>query len=255
MKKLVIFLFTAILSMGAVTEFSNTVYAGDYGIRIQDQADLLTAEEHQALVEIIKNFEYTFDAVILTVDSLDGKTPEAYAKDFYKEHYFGEDGIIFLISIADSDWRIETFGFGDVAFTDYGLDYMEDSILSDLSEGNYYASFSKFLNLVDDFVSEAKEGAPIDTNNIVFNKNKAMLIATAVAAVIAIIVIAIMASQMNTKKPQDLAHQYVNRENVMLTERKDVFLYRTVTKSPKPKSSSSSGGGGGRRGGGRGGKF
>jgi len=209
---------------------------------IIDTASLLTAEQVSKLEAKTAQIKetYDFDVVIVAVPDLSGKTPQTYSMDFYIDNGYNENGIIFLVSMADRDWDISTFNYGLSVFTEeYGLDYVSNNVLPALSEGNYNKSFSKFLNYADAFLLEAKSGTPYSTDNTFLEKNTIMLFSIIGAFVIAIVVIVFMASHMNTKKPKDLVHEYVNKESIHETERSDMFLYRTVTKTEKPKRDSS----------------
>ena len=98
--------------------------------RVNDMAGLLTDSQEERLRGQIEDIaqEYQFDAVIVTVDSLDGKSAEAYADDYFDYNGYGygtdADGILMLVSMEYRDWAISTCGRGLEVFTDYGLDYM-----------------------------------------------------------------------------------------------------------------------------------
>lgn len=231
-----------------------TPLVGQY---IIDGASLLTDRQLEKLevksAEI--NKKYNFDAIILTVYNMGNLTPMEYSSNFFHNNY-NEDGVVFLVSMEERDYDISTFSYGKEVFTDdYGLDYIIDNVVPSLSDGNYNKSFSEFLSYVEDFVSEAKSKTPYGTDNKYFQKNKIMAFITIAAFLISVLVIIFMVFSMNTKKPENLAHDYMNRESVNMTERNDVFLYRTVSKTARPKEDSSSGRSGNSRSGGRSGKF
>ena len=137
--------------------FIPSVYAAGAD-RIQDMAGLLDESQEQMLRGQIEELarKYQFDAVIVTVDSLEGKTPEEYADDYfdYNGYGYGEDydGILLLISMEYRDWAISTSGRGQRVFTDYGLDYISSQMVPYLSRGSYYSAFERFLSLTDDYL-------------------------------------------------------------------------------------------------------
>lgn len=94
--------------------------------RLVDAAGLLSADDAAELLKKLDEISerQACDVVIVTVNSLEGKTPTAYADDFfdYTGYGYGEndDGILFLISMEERDWAISTYAFGVVAFTDAG---------------------------------------------------------------------------------------------------------------------------------------
>lgn len=248
--------------------------------RVKDMAGLLTDSQEDMLRGQIENIaqEYQFDAVIVTVDSLEGKTPQAYADDYFDYNGYGygadADGILLLISMEYRDWAISTCGRGQEVFTDYGLDHIIDEIVPYLSQGDYYSAFERFLILANDYLDEADNHIPYDTNNrheedftereeetnwLVF-----VVGCLAVGFIAAFIVTGSMKSKLKSVRPQVDARQYAG--NFELTLANDLFLYRTVTKTAKPTNNSSlgrSGGGGssshrsssGRSHGGRSGRF
>lgn len=80
---------------------------------------------------------YGVDVAVVTASSLDGKTAEEYADDFYDENEIGQgenkDGILLLISESERVWAISTSGSCIDAFTDSDLDYIAENLLDYLS--------------------------------------------------------------------------------------------------------------------------
>lgn len=76
---------------------------------------------------------YGVDVAVVTASSLDGKTAEEYADDFYDENGIGQgaskDGILLLISESERVWAISTSGSCIDAFTDSDLDYIAENLL------------------------------------------------------------------------------------------------------------------------------
>ncbi len=143
----------------------------EYG-RLVDDAGLLTEEEASSLLGKLDSIseKQECDVVVVTVDSLDGKTAEAYADDFFDYNGYGQgadrDGILFLISMEARDWAISTRGFAITAFTDAGQSYMTDQFLSYISDGEYAEGFQKYADLCDQFLTQAKTGEAYDTGNL-----------------------------------------------------------------------------------------
>ena len=119
-----------------------TAFADNYGIipetrqlpRLVDSSNLLSSSEQTDLVKKLDEISerQKFDVAIVTVDSLDGKTTEAYADDFYDYNGYGQgvnkDGVLLLVSkemdIQGSYRHITTTGYGKTAFTDDGLQWI-----------------------------------------------------------------------------------------------------------------------------------
>jgi uncharacterized protein len=96
-------LLTAVLLCAAL---ALPVSATEPAWALTDDAELLTANQLQELDRQIRTLtaQYQTDFVIVTVDSLGGKSPKQYANDFYDDNNcgFGEnrDGILLLLAMA-----------------------------------------------------------------------------------------------------------------------------------------------------------
>lgn len=140
--------------------------------RLVDQADLLTEEEEAELGEKLDEISerQQYDVVVATVNSLEGKTAEAFADDTYDYNGYGfgesRDGILLLISMEERDWWISTCGEGITAFTDAGLDYIAEKFTPMLSGENYKGAFVKYAELCDQFITQAATGEPYDVDNM-----------------------------------------------------------------------------------------
>lgn len=216
-----------------------------------DDAGLIKASDEKELDKKIKNIQKDkFDVVILTVKSLDGKSAQDYADDYYDNNDYGLDneksGLLFLVSKGDRKYHISTKGAGIKAFTDYGIGRIKEEIKPYLSDGDYFNACDEFLNITKDFVKAYKEGTPYDTDNPYNEEIDYVIlevIALVIAFVIALISVGIMRLRMNTAKPKGTAMEYIKKGSFKLTSEKDIFMYSTVTKTAKPKDNDNSAGG------------
>lgn len=216
-----------------------------------DDAGLIKASDEKELDKKIKNIQKDkFDVVILTVKSLDGKSAQDYADDYYDNNDYGLDneksGVLFLVSKGDRKYHISTKGAGIKAFTDYGIGRIKEEIKTYLSDGDYFNACDEFLNITKDFVKAYKDGTPYDTDNPYNEEIDYVIlevIALVIAFVIALISVGIMRLRMNTAKPKGTAMEYIKKGSFKLTSEKDIFMYSTVTKTAKPKDNDNSAGG------------
>lgn len=216
-----------------------------------DDAGLIKASDEKELDKKIKNIQKDkFDVVILTVKSLDGKSAQDYADDYYDNNDYGLDneksGVLFLVSKGDRKYHISTKGAGIKAFTDYGIGRIKEEIKPYLSDGDYFNTCDEFLNITKDFVKAYKDGTPYDTDNPYNEEIDYVIlevIALVIAFVIALISVGIMRLRMNTAKPKGTAMEYIKKGSFKLTSEKDIFMYSTVTKTAKPKDNDNSAGG------------
>lgn len=216
-----------------------------------DDAELIKASDEKELDKKIKNIQKDkFDVVILTVKSLDGKSAQDYADDYYDNNDYGLDneksGVLFLVSKGDRKYHISTKGAGIKAFTDYDIGRIKEEIKPYLSDGDYFDACDEFLNITKDFVKAYKDGTPYDTDNSYNEEIDYVIlevIALVIAFVIALISVGIMRLRMNTAKPKGTAMEYIKKGSFKLTSEKDIFMYSTVTKTAKPKDNDNSAGG------------
>ena len=140
-KKVLTLLFSLVLCLciaAPAFAFAQTDgFASEYE-RVQDLAGLLSGNEETSLVTKLNELSerQKMDIIVLTTDSLDGKTPRDYADDIYDYGNFGygenRDGALLLISIEDNDWYISTCGYGITVFTDAGIAYIGKQMKEDL---------------------------------------------------------------------------------------------------------------------------
>lgn len=93
---------------------------------------------------------YGVDVAVVTASSLDGKTAEEYADDFYDENDIGQgenkDGILLLISENERVWAISTSGSCIDVFTDDDLDYIAGNLLPYLSDEDWSGAAISFAD-------------------------------------------------------------------------------------------------------------
>lgn len=241
---------------------------------ITDDAQLLTAEQLSELSARARELtaQYQTDFVIVTVNSLGGKSPKQYANDFYDDNNCGfgpdRDGILLLLAMDSRDYYFLTNGAPTQKLAQAGgIATLENKIVPHLSDGNYALAFGVFLDtaaaIVDDPTSIP--GASYNDDFIYIGFDDVPTAADrwqrvglfAVLGLIAgFVTTFIMKRGMKTARAKNLATDYVRPGSFKLTRKMDLYLYRTRTRVRVQSSNSSGGGGrsGGSRGGG-GGKF
>lgn len=219
--------------------------------RLVDNAFLLSDDEVAKLTSKLDAISerQNLDVVVITVDSLEGHTPTGFADDVYDYNGFGmgqnRDGILLLLSMEERDWAISTHGYGITAFTDAGQKHMTDIFLGDISKGKYYQGFEKFADLADDFISQARSGAPYDVKNLPKKPMSPIwiLISIVGGVLVGFISTGSMKSSLKSVSKQRVASKYLVDTSMAAFANNDLFLYSTVTKTEKKKESESSGGG------------
>ena len=263
----------------ATTEAQNTPaipteIANKRGERLNDDADLLSDAEEAALLERLNTLseQLQFDVVVVTAKSIGTRTPMEFADDYYDYNGFGfdgkdKDGCLLLISMADRDWWVSTRGEGITALdSDYFIDYLEiDEFYNDLKDGDYNSCFLRFTDLVEDFVTEARENKPYSPQHR-YNDLQNKLIGVVISLVIGLVIAAIVTlakrrSYLHAVQSKAGAGEYLVNGSVRLLRQDDRFINTAVTRTRRVQESSSSSSGGshtsssGASHGGGGGKF
>lgn len=250
-KKIVTRLLTLFMAITFVVLVTPSVAAEAAGnmARIVDQAGLLSDSEEAELSDKLDEISerQQVDVVVVTVNSLEGASVIDYADDFYDYNGYGfgaeHDGILFLISMEERDWYISTSGFGITAVTDAGNQYMSEKFLPDLSGGEYAEAFRIFAEQCDDYITQARTGTPYDVDNIPtepFSHVGALIIAVVAGFVIALIVTGIMRLSLHSVHKQTTADSYMKKNSLRLTREHELFLYKNITRTEKPKENPSS---------------
>lgn len=221
--------------------------------RLYDGADLLSSGEEALLLSRLNRVSeaYGMDVAVVTVESTEGKSPMAFADDYYDAN-FGADGIILLISMEYRDWWISTAGRCIGIFDDYRIESIGENAAGYLGRGDNFDAFDAFVNDCDYYMYGELNGYPFDFG-------KAILIALGVGLLAAFIVTGALKSELKTVKAAASAADYTKPGSLNITASNDFFLYRNVRRIAK--QTSSSGGGrthtssSGRSHGGGGGRF
>lgn len=165
MKKLVILLL--VLTMLAVTVNAQSSF-------VEDGSALLTPEQSGALNEQMLGYQADFGVSIgvVTTDSLDGKSIETYAGDYYANSGYTNDCAILLICENEGQWYIYTHGLCATYITDMDLMQIGDLILDDLQTGNYYEAVQTFMQRTAEPVCEEIRAMNDEAQQLQKDQNK-----------------------------------------------------------------------------------
>ena len=243
MKKLSLILFVLLICIS----FTFQAFAAP-NARLVDEANLLNTEEKKAL--LIKLNEISerqkCDVIIVTAKSLQDKSSQEFADDYFDYNDYGygneKDGILFLISPADRDWAISTYGFGITAFTDAGQERLMAFVKTPLKENDYNTAFTEFANLSDKYLTQAKTGEPYDAGNLprmtLQNPITNVVLGLFIGAIIAFLVVQFLKRSLKSVVTKTRADDYMRPGSMNITESHETFLYSTISKTAKPKEKS-----------------
>ena len=261
MKKILTFLVTAFLAVSVLGSLE--VCAAELKLsRMEDYADLLSSYEEENLRNMLDEVseELQFDIVIVTTNSTGGKSSQDYADDFYDYNGYGMgddfDGALLLINMEYREWHISTTGYGMTAITNSEVQDIGDEIVEYLSYGDYSEAFEEFIRLAQKEVKRERDSEVLDFGEILIR----IAISIVIGMGLAFIPVTVMKKQLNNVAMKNEASDYMKRNQIRMTEQRDMFLYSTMSRRRKPQESSSRSGGGhigssGRSHGGGGGRF
>lgn len=204
---------------------------------VADMADLLTAEEEAQLTQQLASYG-DGTVCVLTLDSLDGVDVEKYAENYAESNGIG---VLLLMSMAERKWCITAAGAYRSVIDVYVIDEISAECLPYLQEGDYYSAFclygeycAYYLENYDPAVDGSSGGG--------FGR---FLICLVIGLAAGGITAGILAGKNRSVRPQGSAANYVRSDSMRVTVSRDIFLYNTVTRTPKPQNNSSGGSRGG----------
>ena len=220
---------------------------------VTDAAYLLSDEEWKTLEIKAESIsaQYECGVYIITLDDFTDyvHTDSIYqaAKDIYTEYSLGwgeeKSGVLLILSMAERDYSLIAYGYGNAAFTDYGKDQLADRFLDDFAEDDWYTGFEDYLDKCASMLSSARSGRPLDVGSSPLIRLVGILISIALGCAAAFIVCCFLSQQMKSVARKAEADSYVQTDSIYFTAREDHFTHTSQIRT-KVESSSGSGGGG-----------
>lgn len=219
--------------------------------RVVDKDNLLTETEETILSQKIQEItqRHGVDVVLLTVYSLDGKTAEAYADDYYDYNGYGLDedksGVLMLVSLEYRDWAISTTGSCIAKISDWDIKNLASNFLEPLGDGEYYDAFWQFLEDLDSLLAQpdnagAEEWRGDSSQELVKSNSNIWLwegIALVVSGAVALLIVFAMKRNLNSARRQNTAGAYASG-GLQLTACQDIYLHSTTTRTRRAEESS-----------------
>lgn len=206
--------------------------------RVVDEAGLLGAVEADNLISKLNSMsaKYDMDVVIVTVESLNGKSATAYADDYFDYNGYGKgkdrSGILLLLSIEARDWAISTRGEAISIFSGDDLHSLEDAMLPYFRNDDFNGGVFAFADQCESVLEEAAYAKKVRQMT---RFPKALVI----GLIFGFLIVTGLKSQLKSVRSKAEANDYVRKGSFNLTTQRDVFLYSNVTSRPKPKDNSS----------------
>ena len=224
----------------------STETAYDYEFHICDIVDWLSESEYAELEErAIELSDKTDTYIIVWIEDI-GTDDEQEVHDYcvdIADMFSTSDKT--LICTLDPDARyVNIYASDETSFDTSATDYIHTQIADAMYENdNWYGGAVAFLNAVDD-ICVNDYTAPKET----FEWGTHIAIAVGIGLVVALVVVLILKGQLKSVRHKTRANEYVKEGSFNVTNKRDIFLYNTVTRVKKPDdnsdSSHASGGGG-----------
>ena len=222
---------------------------------VLDNYGLYDSSTRQELEQSASQLASTYGVApyLVVVDDIGSQTVRSFAESYWLDHELGigsdASGIMFLIAVDSRDYVTITHGTGIYAFTDYGIEQLEDAVVSYLGDDEwedaaecYYEQCSSILAFCAD------KGEPFDSHNDPAARAVALGMALAIALLLALavafIVRRILKGQLKSVAAGSSAASFL-AGSVVLTAQQDVFTGSHVSVVPLPKNDDNGGGLGG----------
>lgn len=235
-----------------------------------DEADIT---EIEGWCEALRE-DWGIDLAFLTTNGTNDMQIEQYGAEFFMQQQLGvgaaQDGVLFVMDMAERDGRILTHGKAITIYTDYYIDKMWENMVGDLSDGDYWGAFYSLYADLDYYAGEYQNylNDPDYVSEYEQEMEGGWLIAVVPAFFIGLLVAAIrlhlLKKQMDNVKPFTDGRAYLAANGYHLQRDHSNFAGSHITKVPLAKNdnnnsswggSSSTFSGGGSNFGGGGGKF
>ena len=154
---------------------------------------------------------------------------------------WAKSGVLLLLSMAERDYSLIAYGYGNTAFTDYGKDSVADAFLDDFADDDWAEGCEDYLDACARLLAMARDGKPYD-RGAQARSGGAFLLSLALAFPIALLICwvwRVMAKKEVSEKQE--ARGYLKEGGVTITNRRDLYTHTTRTRRKIEKSGSSGG--------------
>ncbi|MBQ7715319.1 MAG: TPM domain-containing protein [Clostridia bacterium] len=222
--------------------------------QIVDYTGTLTQEEldeYEKKLTDLKN-EFSYDAVIVLIDNatmeeFNIQSLETFADDIYDTCGYGvgenNDGILVLLRFGEpysNHFHLCTTGSLIAPCTEADIDDMYYAVRPYLTSDDVKGAVERTVSAQRAFFKAMNAKGEKPPFNIVKN----VLISLAVGFGVAFIAVSSMKSKLTSVRQKAAASDYVVPGSFNLRESRDLFLYASVSKTPRPQDTGSRGGGG-----------
>lgn len=207
---------------------------------LYDEADLLSSEEETRLAQRLEDIGKQFNTqiVIMTVPSADGGM-DLFVENMFDSMNMGigqnRNGVLLLVCMNPREYRILSNGDAADAITLDCIEAIGEAIVSDLSDGSYSEAFDTFADQCSYYLDGFYNGFPFDSG-------KSLIVALVVGVAAGVATAFVLKNQLKSVRQQEQANVYIKTGSMQITQNRDLFLYRQVSRTEKSSTQSSSSG-------------
>lgn len=229
---------------------------------VTDDARLFSDQERayleQRATEISE--KYNFGVYIVTLDNYlnyhGSSNIEKFTMSYYDENGFGygddKAGTTLLLSMAERDYDLDfNSDRANEIFTYSGREQMQSRFLAYFRQNDFYGGFDEYLSTCEEYLQAAADGTPVGASDDVpdgywdnytdyDNERLPLWIALIPGAIAAILAGVLTSIPMHSAKKKQDADVYRIPGSLDIRRRSDMFLHRSVTRTPRETESSSS---------------
>lgn len=238
---------SAILTVIMIVTTAVTAFAAFNNEAVVDRAGYLDKSRFNEITNKLEDVrrKYDFDVAIYTEKTMSGTDAQSTADDLFDYTGYGygknADGIMLYIAADEREYYLTTHGTGEKIFNERGLVHLEEMILPSLRENDYYSAMKFYAEGCEELLEMAAQGKPYNKKTL----TKGYVCGVIGGAVLVPLLLAYLMMSMKLKKMKtavqnNFAANYMKPGSMKLSLSRDIFLYSTVTKTPKPKANSGS---------------
>ena len=217
---------------------------------VYDDAGLLTDEEYWTLEDYARDISERQQCAVyfVAVDDFrnygDGDIFNV-ARQIFLDNDFGmdegKDGVMLILSMAERDYSLIVYGFGETALTDYGREYICEHFLDDFADDDWFHGVYDYLSYTDDLLSQAREGKIYDRYNWITG-GVLWVWSLILGVVISLIVCTVQRAMMRKKVHEQTGALGYVQGDVHITRKRDVYSHTTEVRHKIEKKDSGSSG-------------
>ena len=254
MKKIILFFVFLLFIPFTTVHASSDVY-------VEDTYGKLTSEEVTELQNYAKEISdtYQFGVYARIIEDTTGSSynnMDEYSERYYSQENLGygdtSDGVLLLITFSEEGGTYQVMipsSSDQKMFSLDGLDLMDNAAYSSLKNQDFYQAIFGYIERADSLMSYYEShGVAYGSNygyelTVQDSTNIKYASVFGIPPIVALLTVLGLKKKHKTKYTATTATNYVPQNGLHLTNKRDMFLYQTVTRVPLPHDDGDHGGG------------